>query len=39
MRDPESLAKEKYLSNVCNVDEILFEILEETNMRPPESLD
>ncbi len=33
MRDPESLAKEKYMSTVCAVVEILFETLEETNMR------
>ncbi len=39
MRHPESLAKEKNLSTVCDVVEILFETLEETNMRPPASLD
>ncbi len=38
MRDPASLAKEKNLSTVCDVVEILFETLEETNMRPPEFL-
>ncbi len=65
VRDPASLAKEKYLSTVCDVVEIFSkdlkettlrdlvflakennlstvydddEILEETNMRPPESL-
>ncbi len=39
MRDPESIAKEKNLSTVCDVVEILFETVEETNMRPPVSLD
>ncbi len=39
MRDPVSLAKEKNLSTVCDVVEILFETLEETKMRPPKSLD
>ncbi len=34
MRDPEPLAKEKNLTTVCDV----VEILEEANMRPPESL-
>ncbi len=37
MRDPESLAKEKYLSTVCDVVEISSKHW-ETNMRDPESL-
>ncbi len=37
MNNPESL-KEKNLSTVCDVVEILFEALDETNMRPLESL-
>ncbi len=35
MRNPESLAKEKDLSTVCDVAEISSKILKETNMRPP----
>ncbi len=38
MRDPESLAKEKYLSTVCDVVEMSSKTWKETNMRPPESL-
>ncbi len=37
MRDPESLAKEK--CTVCDAVEILYKNLEETNVRPSESLD
>ncbi len=36
MRDPACLAKEKNLSTVCDVVEILFETV---NMRPPVFLD
>ncbi len=39
MRPPESLAKEKNLSTVCDVVEISSKSLKETNVRPPESLD
>ncbi len=38
MRPPESLAKEKYLSIVCDVVEIYSKTLKVTNVRPPESL-
>ncbi len=39
MRQPQSLAKQKYLSTVCDVVEIYSKALKETYMRPPESLD
>ncbi len=38
MRDPESLAKKKNLSTVCNVVEIFSKALKETNVRDPASL-